>query len=68
MLTFMEYIEWRRRKGLPDPATMLRMIGIDPEGPHEVEVQKFVKRWMISHRELRPRLGLDKISHQDNFL
>jgi hypothetical protein len=40
MLTFSE---WRRRVALPDPRTMLAMLGIDPHGPHDVEVLRLTK-------------------------
>jgi hypothetical protein len=42
MLTFLEYIQ--ARSPLPDPLTMLTRLGIDLDGPSEVEVKRIAKR------------------------
>lgn len=44
MMSFFEYAAWRQRTGLPDAETMLRRAGIDPHGPHEIEVLRLVKQ------------------------
>lgn len=44
MMSFYEYITWHRQAALPDPRTMLSLMGIRPQGPQEVEVRKLVKK------------------------
>lgn len=44
MIDFYEYLS-RVQAVLADPTKMMAKLGIDPQGPHEIEVQKIVKRW-----------------------
>jgi len=44
VIDFYEFLVGRRKMILPDPVTMLVMLGIDPTGPHEVEVVRLVER------------------------
>jgi hypothetical protein len=43
-MNFYKYVAWRQRAALPDPVTMLTRLGIDPEGPSEVEVMRLTKQ------------------------
>ncbi len=43
MMSFYEYA-WRKKAALPDAETMLAMAGIDPHGPHEIEVMRLTKQ------------------------
>lgn len=56
MIDFYEFIARRRKPTLPDPVTMLRMLSIDPEGPHEVEVMRLTKA-MKKQAAARPSRG-----------
>jgi hypothetical protein len=44
MQSFYEYMAQQQNAGLPDPITMLSRMGISPSGPHDVEIQRMVKR------------------------
>jgi hypothetical protein len=56
MMDFMEYSAWQKKTTLPDSRTMLKQAGIDPDGPHEVEVLRFAKA-MKKADALAPRAG-----------
>jgi hypothetical protein len=43
MMTFHEYAAWRKKTTLPDALTMLARAGVDPHGPHEVEIMRMTK-------------------------
>ncbi|WP_337173532.1 hypothetical protein [Paludisphaera sp.] len=43
MMSFLEYVARRQKAGLPDPTTMLALLGVDPHGPHEIDVLRMVK-------------------------
>lgn len=43
MMSFSEYAAWRQRTSLPDAHTMLIKAGIDPHGPHQIEVMRLTK-------------------------
>jgi hypothetical protein len=40
---FNECLAQRQKPALPDPSTMPAMMGISPDVPHEIEVQRLVK-------------------------
>ncbi len=44
-MTFFEYIARQPGISLPDGETLLRMIGVSPTGPHEIDVMRMVKQW-----------------------
>jgi hypothetical protein len=44
MTDFYEFLSHRKKLSLPDALTLMAMIGIDPLGPHEIDVQRAVKR------------------------
>src|SRR4051794_29824078 len=50
MLTFFEFVNGRRKPGLPGPVTMLARLGIDPNGPSEVEVLRLKKAQKVDDR------------------
>lgn len=43
MKTFMEFVAWRKKSGLPDSVTLMAKMGIDPHGPHEVDFMRMMK-------------------------
>lgn len=53
----MTFSEWRRRMALPDPRTMLAMLGIDSHGPHDVEVLRLTKELKKADGRAAARIG-----------
>lgn len=43
MIDFHEYVARRQKAALPSPERLLALLGIDPHGPHEIDVLRMVK-------------------------
>lgn len=62
MMSFNEYAARRQKMTLPSPATMLTLLGIDPHGPHDVEVMRMTKAMKKAadqaHARAKSRFGV----------
>ena len=43
MIDFHEYVARRQKPALPSPERLLARLGIDPHGPHEIDILRMVK-------------------------
>lgn len=50
MMGFLEYAARRQKAALPSPEKMLARLGIDPHGPHEIDVMRMVKAEKAAER------------------